>query len=258
MFNSVRHRIPQFLVFLAFTGALAINGSVEISASGISSHRQEEIQNKFDPPLNAEERELLATLGSDKAKSDQFAATRQFFRQVARFIAPLPKAINYKPSEHGCPSPSADVDFAYCLNEQEADLLYAIRLECGKKKSGFASKCGQEKITLSPEEIAAAGRPGAVDEAAILSKLTPAATPHERELLRQAAAKPDSEIPRFLATSLYFRQIHKMIAELPSGAKFNPAAAPEPENNVVFDYVDNDQEASWLFDIRIEWAKKKK
>jgi hypothetical protein len=209
---------------------------------------------KFVPPLSSDEKELLQSLGGDQKEIDGFVASRLFLRRMTVYTEALPKAIKYNPHTHGCLQPPSEVDFKYMLSDEEASLLYDVKLECSMKEKGFTSKCGQEKLSLSESEIAAAA--GTLpDKAVILAKLVPPASPEEEKLFDKACTNA-LEIPKFLATRIYFRQVNKMIAVLPAGVKFDPATAPEPGKDVDFLFTLN-KEDLLLWDIKFAWIKKK-
>jgi hypothetical protein len=239
----------RFIIFIVICGICAGVGFAQAPADP-----EAKILKKFVPPLSADEKELLQSLGCDQKEIDGFVATRLFLRRMTVYTEALPKAIKYNPHIHGCPQPPSEVDFKYMLSDEEASLLYDVKLECSMKEKGFTSKCGQEKLSLSESEIAAAA--GAMPEkASVLAKLVPPALPEEEKLFDKACTNA-LEIPKFLATRIYFRKVNKMIAALPAGVKFDPDTAPEPGKDVDFTYTLN-KEDLLLWDIKLAWAKKK-
>ena len=239
----------KFIVFVIVCGICACTGFA-LAAADLPDN----VLKKFVPALSADEKELLRSLGGNQAEIDGFVATRLFLRRMTVYTEALPKAIKYNPHTHGCLQPPSEVDFKYMLSDEEASLLYDVKLECSMKEKGFTSKCGQEKLSLSESEIAAAA--GAMpDKAGVLAKLVPPASPEEEKLFDKACTNA-LEVPKFLATRIYFRKVNKMIAALPAGVKFDPAAVLEPGKDVDFMYTLN-KEDLLLWDIKLAWAKKK-
>jgi hypothetical protein len=211
----------KFIVFIIVCGICACTGFA-LAAADLPT----DVLKKFVPPLSTDEKELLQSLGGNQAEIDGFVATRLFFRQVAVYKADLPKGIKYRPAFHGCPELPVNVDFNYILTDDEGEVLYNVKLLRSWKQDGDKSKYGQEHLSISATELAQAAGP-TPDKKTALTKLNPPATPEELKLLDQAALYPVSEIPKFLATRLYIRQVKKMIAALPAGTKFDPATAPK-------------------------------
>ena len=239
-----------FIVFIVVCGIYAFTGFARATAD-----LPADTLKKFVPLLSADEKELLQSLGDNKAAIDGFIATRLFFRRVAVYKADLPKGIKYRPAFHGCPELPANVDFNYILSNDEGEVLYSIKLQRSMKETGSKSKYGQEQLSLSAAERLQAAGPTPQKKTA-LTKLDPPATSEELKLLDQAALYPVSEIPKFLATRLYIRQIKKMIAALPAGTKFDPASAPKlTYPDIEANYLVDETEKNLYYTIRMkqEW-----
>jgi hypothetical protein len=211
----------------------------------------------FDPPLTNEEKALYSKIGNDKKEIERFINTRLFMRKVASFVAELPKGVEYDPQTHGCPMPplassdfkyTADYlknfDYKYTLNADEELLLFKIMISCSEKNARnhpVGVNCGAP-----------------VDKESILSQLTPPVSKEEIKLLDKANQCPASEIPKFLATRKYVRQIKKLIAELPAGGKLDPLKAPRVPGQFDPNYMVDKDDPSYGLVFQIFQAQLRK
>jgi len=206
----------------------------------------------FTPPLTAEERALLTEIASDPKEIGNFIATRLFMRRLAEYTAPLAKGMKYRPRLHGCPAPPENISFSYMLNDDEASLLFDVKLACSAKKAGFESKCGQMRISI---EGAPTGGTAATDADKALAQFSPPASADELRLF-ETARRYAAEIPKFVATRLYMRQVNALVLNRSGESRFDPSTAPAVPKDVVFDYTLDVEEAGLLFDIRVAMARK--
>jgi hypothetical protein len=91
------------------------------------------------------------------------------------------------------------------------------------------------------------------EEKRLISKLQPTVTEEELAVYREnKGTGENSTIENFVATRQYFRDLR---AKFPGN--FDPKMAPPTSKSVVFKFCLTDKEASNLYDIRLQEAKKK-
>jgi len=118
------------------------------------------------------------------------------------------------------------VDITYALTFDEQLKIFDVCMTCGGC-GGSASELpptGDSRCGLKHPIQYDCGKPA--DMKSVLSQLNPPETPQEKELFEKANHCAAAEIPRFLATRKYMREISKLKAALPPGKKFDPDTAP--------------------------------
>jgi len=179
----------------------------------------------FNPPLTNKEIAQYKKIGDNKKEIQKFIETRLFLRKLASFVAEIPKGVEYDPVKHGSPQPSTNVDMKYSLTFDEQLALFNSCLLCGgcgdkeENKPTDDPNCG-----LSHPKQFDCGKP--VDRSSVISQLSPPVSQEEISLFEKANKCPSPEIPRFLATRKYMRQINKLMAGSSSEKKFDPRTAP--------------------------------
>jgi hypothetical protein len=184
------------------------------------------ISSLFAPPLTKGEIAEYKKISSDKNKVQSFIETRQFMRKMTTFVAEIPKGVEYSAVKHGAPQPTKGVDITYSLTFDEQLMIFDVCLLCGGcigAAEGLAPT-GNPNCGLKHPKQFECGKPA--DMESVLSQLNPSATSEEKKLFEKANNCAAAEIPRFLATRKYMRQIGKLKAALPAGAKFDPRTAP--------------------------------
>lgn len=202
-------------VFFAILGGASYGASPEDNMSLL-----------FTPPLTKNEIAEYKKISGDKNKVQSFVETRQFLRKMKTFVAEIPKGVEYAAVKHGAPQPTSGVDITYTLTFDEQLMIYDVCLLCGGC-SGAAeglAPAGNSFCGLKHPKQFECGNPA--DMNTVLSQLNPPATPEEKELFQKANNCAAAEIPRFLATRKYMREISKRKAALPQGVKFDPRTAP--------------------------------
>jgi hypothetical protein len=161
-------------------------------------------------------------------------------------VAELPKGVEYDPIKHGSPQPSANVDIKYALTFNEQLVLYQTCLMCGGCGEKDENKpTGDQDCGLNHPKQFDCGKP--VDRGSILSQLTPPVSQEEIRLFEKANKCPSPEIPRFLATRKYMRQINKLMAAPLAEKKFDPRTAPP-----IPDLIDGSYFLRGEFDIMLD------
>jgi hypothetical protein len=181
------------------------------------------ISSLFAPPLTKGEIAEYKKISSDKNKVQSFIETRQFMRKMTAFVAEIPKGVEYESIKHGAPQPTAGVDIAYALTFDEQLKIFDVCLGCGGAAAELAPT-GHPNCGLKHPKQFECGKP--LDMESVLAQLTPPATAEEKKLFEKANNCAAAEIPRFLATRKYMREISKLKAALPAGKKFDPDTAP--------------------------------
>lgn len=217
------------IILLSFI-FLAASGGAAFAAA------QDNISSLFTPPLTKKEMAEYKKISGDKNMVKSFIETRQFMRKMAAFVAGIPRGVEYSSLKHGAPQPTAGVDVVYAMTFDEQLKIFDVCMTCGGCGGSAAelgptgdSRCGL-KHPLQYE----CGKPA--DMNAILSQLNPPATPQEKELFAKANNCAAAEIPGFLATRKYMREIGKLKAALPAGKKFDPDTAPRIPEGVDSSY----------------------
>lgn len=208
------------ILFLFFLFFMISNGAACAAAP------EESISSLFAPPLTKSEIAEFEKIKGDKNKVQSFIETRQFMRKMAVFVSEIPKGVEYYSVKHGAPRPTAGVDITYALTFDEQLKIYDVCLLCGGcsgAAEGLAPP-GNSFCGLQHPKQFECGKPA--DRNAVLSQLNPSATPDEIKLFEKANNCAAAEIPRFLATRQYMREIGKLKAALPPGKKFDPETAP--------------------------------
>jgi len=184
------------------------------------------ISSLFAPPLTKGEIAEYKKISSDKNKVQSFIETRQFMRKMTAFVAEIPKGVEYESIKHGAPQPTAGVDIAYALTFDEQLKIFDVCLLCGGCGGAAAelAPTGHPNCGLKHPKQFECGKP--LDMESVLAQLTPPATAEEKKLFEKANNCAVAEIPRFLATRKYMREISKLKAALPAGKKFDPDTAP--------------------------------
>ena len=209
--------LPAFIVF--FSGMLAfMYFSTNIAAAA-------NISSLFNPPLTQEEKNLYQAIGNNQKEIERFVKTRLFIRKAMLFAGELPKGVDYSPEKHGCPQPPGEKsDFVYTAeySQQQLNLEYLTSFD---EQLMFIKIINCIGLSGRSHPVGVyCGAP--VDKNSVLSQLTPPVSPKEMQLLDKAIMCPASEIPQFLATRIYMRQIKVLMAKLPAGQKFDTQKAP--------------------------------
>lgn len=207
----------------------------------------------FLPPLTGEEIAEYKKIGSNEKEIQKFIETRIFVRKAAAFVAELPKGIVYDPDKYGGPQPTANVNMDYALTLDEQLTIYRAFIVCGggsvTGQDGGFPITGNPGCGLDHPKRFDCGKP--VDRNSALSQLVPPANQEELRLFEMANGCPAQEIPRFLATRKYMRQIDMLKAMVPAGKKFDPAKAPPIPELVNQTYFTSGDEALTLMDIQV-------
>lgn len=203
------------LIFLAASGGASYGAAPEDS-----------ILSLFAPPLTKSEIAAYQKISSDKNKVKSFVETRQFLRKMKIFVAELPQGLEYSAVKHGAPQPTSGVDITYTLTFDEQFMIFDVCMLCGGCGGSAAelAPTGDPGCGLQHPKQFECGKPA--DAEFVLSQLNPPATPQEKELFEKANKCAAAEIPRFLTTRKYMREISKLKAVLPPGKKFDPNTAP--------------------------------
>lgn len=232
--------------------ALIILAGSLVTLISLGTHRvaAKDTFSLFDPPLTDKEKALYEKIGNDKKEIESFIKTRLFTRKAASFVAELPKGVDYDPNTHGCPMPPlTSGNFKYTDKYLESiNLKYATTFFEQLVLYKIVLSCPEQNGRTHPISVYC-GAP--VDKQSVLSQLTPPVSQEEVKLFDKANQCAASEIPKFLATRKYMRQIKKLIADLPAGEKLDPLKAPPiPEKFDGSAYgLDNDPGFSLLLDI---------
>lgn len=207
------------IIFLSFV-FLAASGGAAFAAG------EDNISSLFTPPLTKKEMAEYKKISGDKNMVKSFIETRQFMRKLTAFIAEIPRDVKYSSAKHGAPQPTAGVDVVYTMNFDEQLNIFDVCLTCGGCGGAAAGlePTGDPSCGLNHPRQYDCGNPA--DMKAVLSQLDPPATDKEKELFAKANSCATAEIPRFLATRKYMREIGKLKASLPPGKKFDPDTAP--------------------------------
>lgn len=196
----------------------------------------------FNPPLSSQEKAMLKKIGNDKAKVESFIRTRLFMRQSAAFVAKIPKGVEYKPSIHGCPMPpsAAGGDFVYPENLQEKyEMDYTVTFDEQLLLFTIVTNCSGKKGISNPVGVVACGNPA--DKETVFAQLTPPIREVEVRFFTRANMCAASEIPKFLATRKYMRQLEKFIAAVPSGYAYDPLKVPQQPKDFAVEYTSADE-----------------
>ncbi len=218
------------ILFLCFI-ILAVSGGATYAASS-----EDGISSLFTPPLTKNEIAEYKKISGDKNKVQSFIETRQFVRKMTEFVAGIPPGVEYSSVKHGAPQPTAGVDVTYAMTFDEQLKIFDVCMLCGG--CGGAAKelgpTGDSRCGLKHPLQYDCGKPA--DRNAVLSQLNPPATPEETKLFEKANNCAAAEIPRFLATRKYMREISKLKAAQPEGKKFDPDTAPRTPSLVDSSY----------------------
>jgi hypothetical protein len=210
-------------------GKILFLGFVFLAASGNSAFAaasEDNVSSLFTPPLTKNEIAQYKKISGDKNKAKSFIETRQFTRKMAAFVAGIPKGVEYSSVKHGAPQPTAGVDIVYAMTFDEQLKIFDVCMTCGGC-GGAASELsptGHPLCGLKHPKQYECGNPA--DMNTVISQLDPPATPQEKDLFEKANHCAAAEIPRFLATRKYIREIGKLKTALPAGKKFDPDTAP--------------------------------
>jgi hypothetical protein len=187
---------------------------------------EDNISSLFTPPLTKNEIAEYKKISGDKNKVQSFIETRQFTRKMTAFVAEIPQGVEYSSVKHGAPQPTAGVDITYAMTFDEQLKIFDVCMTCGGCGGAAAelAPTGHPLCGLKHPKQYECGKPADIN--AVLSQLNPPATSEEKELFQKANNCAAAEIPRFLATRKYMREISKLKAALPEGKKFDPDTAP--------------------------------
>jgi hypothetical protein len=207
------------MLFLSFV-FFAASGGVFYAAA------EDNISSLFTPPLTKNEMAEYKKISGDNKKVKSFSETRQFVRKMTAFVAEIPQGVEYSSVKHGAPQPTAGVDITYAMTFDEQLKIFDVCMTCGGCGGAAAelAPTGHPLCGIKHPKQYECGKPAEIN--VVLSQLDPPATPQEKELFAKANNCAAAEIPRFLATRKYMREIGKLKAALPGGKKFDPDTAP--------------------------------